>query len=58
MPDSSKRKRHLVQARVSPAEFAAWTAKAAAGGRVVVGPVAPSHDPHRRLDPDSGRRRT
>ena len=32
MPDSSKRKRHLVQARVSPAEFAAWTAKAAAAG--------------------------
>ena len=30
MPDSSKRK--LVQARVSPAEFAAWTAKAAAAG--------------------------
>ena len=32
MPDSSKRKRHLVQARVSPAEFAAWTAKASAAG--------------------------
>ena len=31
MPDSSKR-RHLVQARVSPAELAAWTAKAAAAG--------------------------
>ena len=32
MPDSSQRKRHLVQARVSPAEFAAWTAKASAAG--------------------------
>ena len=32
MPDSSNRKRHLVQARVSPAAFAAWTAKAAAAG--------------------------
>ena len=32
MPDSSPRKRHLVQARVSPAEFAAWTAKASAAG--------------------------
>ena len=32
MPDSSKRKRHLVQARVSPAEYAAWTAKAASAG--------------------------
>ena len=32
MPDSSQRKRHLVQARVSPAEFSAWTAKAAAAG--------------------------
>ena len=31
MPDSGKR-RHLVQARVSPAELAAWTAKAAAAG--------------------------
>ena len=32
MPDSSKQKSHLVQARVSPAEFAAWTAKASAAG--------------------------
>lgn len=30
--DSVKRKTHLVQARVSPEEFAAWTAKAAAAG--------------------------
>ena len=30
-PDS-KRRRHLVQARVSSAEFTAWTAKAAAAG--------------------------
>ena len=32
MPDSRPRKMHLVQARVSPEEFAAWTAKAAAAG--------------------------
>ena len=32
MPDSSQQKRHLVQARVSPAAFAAWTAKASAAG--------------------------
>ena len=32
MPDSGNRKSHLVQARISPQEFAAWRAKSLAAG--------------------------
>ncbi|MCY4507326.1 MAG: MobC family plasmid mobilization relaxosome protein [Acidobacteria bacterium] len=32
MPDTRPRKTHLVQARVSPEEYSAWTAKASAAG--------------------------